>query len=123
MPLLVPKRPWSHVAVDFATDLPESKGYTVILVVILALFRSVFLHYGFPEDILSDWGPQFMSRVWDTFFKKLKGSKVKQTDDGGRQRCSGLMIRSGSPPGTSGCKCHEKALSEIHGALQKPQAN
>ncbi|KAI2659613.1 Transposon Ty3-I Gag-Pol polyprotein [Labeo rohita] len=28
VPLLLPRRPWSHLGVDFVTDLPASKGYT-----------------------------------------------------------------------------------------------
>lgn len=30
-PLLVPHRPWSHIAIDFITDLPKSNGHTTIL--------------------------------------------------------------------------------------------
>ena len=33
-PLPVPQRPWTHLAVDFVTDLPASGGHTVILVVV-----------------------------------------------------------------------------------------
>ncbi|KAI2657028.1 Transposon Tf2-6 polyprotein [Labeo rohita] len=33
-PLPVPKRPWSHLAVDFVTDLPSSQGHTTILSVV-----------------------------------------------------------------------------------------
>ena len=33
-PLPVPQRPWSHLSVDFLTDLPPSQGYTTILVVV-----------------------------------------------------------------------------------------
>ncbi len=32
VPLPIPCRPWSHVGVDFVTDLPKSEGYTCILV-------------------------------------------------------------------------------------------
>ncbi|KAK3514415.1 hypothetical protein QTP70_017622 [Hemibagrus guttatus] len=35
------------------------------------LFNHVFRYYGLPEDIVSDWGPQFTSRVWRAFFKRL----------------------------------------------------
>ncbi len=35
------------------------------------LFNHVFLNFGFPEDIVSDRGPQFISRVWRTFFSLL----------------------------------------------------
>lgn len=85
LPLPIPDRLWTQVAVDFVTDLPESKGYTVILVMVdrfskgckfipfcclpsarqvaEVLFQHVFRCYGLPEDILSDRGPQFVSRV------------------------------------------------------------
>lgn len=33
-PLPIPQRPWSHIAVDFLTDLPVSDGHTTILTVI-----------------------------------------------------------------------------------------
>ncbi|KAI2665823.1 Transposon Tf2-9 polyprotein [Labeo rohita] len=33
-PLPVPQRPWSHIAIDFVTDLPPSNGYTTILFII-----------------------------------------------------------------------------------------
>ncbi|KAL0164214.1 hypothetical protein M9458_039967, partial [Cirrhinus mrigala] len=92
-PLPTPRRPWSHIAVDFITDLPPSQGHTAILSVIdrfskgcrliplpklptametaEALCNSVFRFYGLPEDIVSDRGPQFTSRVWSNFFRLL----------------------------------------------------
>lgn len=93
-PLPIPQRPWSHIAIDFLTDLPVSDGHTTILTVIdrfskacrlipLAklptvlqtaelLCNLVFRFYGLPEDIVSDRGPQFTSRVWAAFFKTLQ---------------------------------------------------
>ncbi|KAK3539785.1 hypothetical protein QTP70_013218 [Hemibagrus guttatus] len=35
------------------------------------LFNHVSRYYGLPEDIVSDRGPQFTSRVWRAFFKCL----------------------------------------------------
>ncbi|KAL0195066.1 hypothetical protein M9458_008638, partial [Cirrhinus mrigala] len=92
-PLPVPNRPWSHLGVDFMTDLPSSDGNTCILVIIdrfskfccliplkglptaletaETLFNHVFRYYGIPEDIVSDRGPQFISRVWRLFFRLL----------------------------------------------------
>ncbi|KAL0154119.1 hypothetical protein M9458_050578 [Cirrhinus mrigala] len=92
-PLPVPRRPWSHIALDFITDLPSSHGHTTILTVIdrfskgcrliplpklptametaEALCESVFRFYGLPEDIVSDRGPQFTSRLWASFFRLL----------------------------------------------------
>ncbi|KAI2667354.1 Transposon Ty3-I Gag-Pol polyprotein [Labeo rohita] len=33
-PLPLPRRPWSHLGVDFTTDLPPSQGFTTILVIV-----------------------------------------------------------------------------------------
>ncbi len=35
------------------------------------LCNNVFRFYGLPEDIVSDRGPQFTSRVWSSFFNQL----------------------------------------------------
>ncbi|KAI2650775.1 Transposon Tf2-9 polyprotein [Labeo rohita] len=92
-PLPIPLRPWSHIAVDFVTDLPSSNGHTTIFTVVdrfskgcrliplpklptametaEALCETVFRYYGLPEDIVSDRGPQFTSRLWRSFFKLL----------------------------------------------------
>ncbi len=32
-PLPTPRRPWSHIAIDFITDLPNSQGHTTILTI------------------------------------------------------------------------------------------
>ncbi len=88
VPLPDPRRPWSHIGVYFITDLPNSDNNTCILVVVdrfskackliptsletaEALFHQVFRNFGLPEDIVSDRGPQFISRVWKSFFKLL----------------------------------------------------
>ncbi len=89
VPLPIPRRPWSHLGIDFATDLPPSDGYTTILVVVdrfskwckliplrglptaletaETLFQHVFRNFGLPEDIVSDRGSQFTSRVWEGY--------------------------------------------------------
>ncbi len=93
-PLPIPQRPWSHLAIDFVTDLPPSQGHTTILTVIdrfskacrliplpklptaletaEALCNYVFRFYGPPEDIVSDRGPQFTSRFWSAFCRQLE---------------------------------------------------
>ncbi|KAL0171626.1 hypothetical protein M9458_031161, partial [Cirrhinus mrigala] len=93
VPLPTPNRPWSHLGVDFITDLPASEGKTCILVIVdrfskfcrlislkglptawetaQNLFHHVFRPYGLPENIVSDRGPQFISRVWRAFFRLL----------------------------------------------------
>ncbi|KAL0149044.1 hypothetical protein M9458_055659 [Cirrhinus mrigala] len=91
--LPIPQRPWSHIGVDFVTDLPGSEGNTCILVMVdhfskmckffplrglptaletaEHLFQQLFCHFGLPEEIVSDRGPQFISHVWKAFFKLL----------------------------------------------------
>ncbi len=92
-PLPIPQRPWSHLSIDFVTDLPPSNHFTTVLVIIdrfskscrlipfkglptametaQALFHHVFRVYGLPEDIVSDRGTQFTSQVWRAFCKQL----------------------------------------------------
>ncbi|KAK3572475.1 hypothetical protein QTP86_033904 [Hemibagrus guttatus] len=92
-PLPIPQRPWSHLSVDFLTDLSDSGGHTAVLVVVdrfskgckliplkglpsamqtvEALFLHVFRNFGLPEDIVSDRGPQFTSRVWGSLCARL----------------------------------------------------
>ncbi|KAK3509622.1 hypothetical protein QTP70_006807 [Hemibagrus guttatus] len=92
-PFHIPQRSWSHIAIDFITDLPSSQGFTTVMFTIdrfskackliplkglptafemaTTLFHHVFRNYGLPEDIVSDQGPQFTSRVWTAFCKSL----------------------------------------------------
>ncbi|KAK3527855.1 hypothetical protein QTP86_009412 [Hemibagrus guttatus] len=67
-PLSIPRRPWSHLSVDFLTDLPDSGGFTTSAE---AMFHHVFCNFGLPEDIVSDRGPQFTSRVWGSLCARL----------------------------------------------------
>lgn len=94
-PLPVPKRPWSHIALDFVTGLPPSAGNTAILNIVdrfsktahfVALPKSptaletaklltqhVFRLHGIPQDIVSERRPQFASQVWREFCSELRG--------------------------------------------------
>ncbi|KAL0150019.1 hypothetical protein M9458_054678, partial [Cirrhinus mrigala] len=85
VPLPIPQRPCSHIGVDFVTDLPSSEGNTCILVMVDRfskmckffplkglptaletaehLFQQLFRHFGLPEEIVSDRGPQFISHL------------------------------------------------------------
>ncbi|KAL0194521.1 hypothetical protein M9458_008093, partial [Cirrhinus mrigala] len=93
VPLPIPQSPWSHLGVDFVTDLPAAEGNTCILVAVdrfskmckfvplkglptametaELLFQHLFWHFSLPEEIVSDRGPQFISHVWKAFFKLL----------------------------------------------------
>ncbi|KAL0147394.1 hypothetical protein M9458_057305, partial [Cirrhinus mrigala] len=85
----VPKRPWTHISLDFVTGLPDSQGKNTILTIVdrfskavhlvalpglpsakttaeLILEHVVRLH-GFPKYIVSDRGPQFTAKFWQAF--------------------------------------------------------
>ena len=91
-PLSVLHRPWSHVALDFVTGLPESRGNTVILTVVdrfskyghfiplpklpsaketAQLLQNIFRIHGLPREVTSDHGPQFTSSFWGAFGKQV----------------------------------------------------
>lgn len=92
-PLPVPKRPWSHISMDFVTGLPPSEGNTVILTVVdrfskmahfiplprlptakktaQVVMEQVFRIHGLPRDVVSDRGPQFASSFWKEFCRLL----------------------------------------------------
>uniref|UniRef100_A0AAX7U1G4 Integrase catalytic domain-containing protein n=1 Tax=Astatotilapia calliptera TaxID=8154 RepID=A0AAX7U1G4_ASTCA len=121
--LPTPARPWSHVSLDFVTGLPPSAGHTAILTVIdrfskaahfvalpklpsaletaRLLTSHVFRLHGIPEDIASDRGPQFTSRVWREFCSAL-GAKVS--------------LSSGFHPQSNGQS--ERANQELETALR-----
>ena len=88
-PLSIPSRPWSDISLDFVTGLPPSAGNTTICTVVdrftkmthfipmpkspsaketaEALLSHVFRLHGFPRDVVSDRGPQFVSQFWKEF--------------------------------------------------------
>ncbi|KAL0198667.1 hypothetical protein M9458_007207, partial [Cirrhinus mrigala] len=73
-PLPIPERPWSHLAVDFVTDLPPSNHIPPPA----DLSHSPNypppgrpLKFDSTRYIVSDRGPQFTSRVWRAFCAKL----------------------------------------------------
>jgi hypothetical protein len=97
MPNRVPDRRWQIVSTDLIGELPESKGYNAILVVvdrlskrihavptttdvdslgIARLFRDhVWRNHGLPEEIISDRGTVFISGFSDAL-GKLLGMKL-----------------------------------------------
>ena len=92
-PLPVPHSPWSDISLDFVTGLPPSEGNTTILTVVdrfskmvhfipmpklpsakgtaEAVLLHVFRIHGFPKDVVSDRGPQFISQFWKAFCSLL----------------------------------------------------
>ena len=106
--LQVPFTAWASTSVDFITHLPESAGYTQIMVVVDQFTKmshfmglegkatardvaDVFLkevskHHGLPIEIISDMDAKFGREFWESLCKnrsiKRKMSKVyhPQTD-------------------------------------------
>uniref|UniRef100_A0A8C5MC51 Gypsy retrotransposon integrase-like protein 1 n=1 Tax=Leptobrachium leishanense TaxID=445787 RepID=A0A8C5MC51_9ANUR len=92
-PLPTPKRPWSHLSMDFIVDLPKSKGHTVVLTVVdrfskmahfvplpklptakelaVVFAREIVRIHGVPSEIVSDRGAQFVSRFWRVFCAEM----------------------------------------------------
>lgn len=99
-PLPVPQRPWSDISLDFVTGLPLSEGNTVVMTVVdrfskmvrfvplpklpsaketaEALLNHVCRVFGFPRNVLSDRGPQFVAQFWRAFCQ-LMGATVSLT--------------------------------------------
>ena len=93
MPLPIPDRPWSSIAMDFITDLPKSEGMTTILTVTdryskmahfvplaclpdaektaEAFVREIVRLHGLPDEIITDRGTQFTSRFWKRMLEVL----------------------------------------------------
>ena len=90
--LLIPERRWQDTLVDFVVDLPGSEGFTNVMVVVDRLaeywylipckgmeasdvawlfIRHVWVNYGLPMTIVSDWGRQFTSAFHDELCKQL----------------------------------------------------
>ena len=93
--------PFQAVSMDFITDLPESHGYDSIMVIVdhdaskgIVLIpchktidalqtaqlyhQHVYRRFGLPTSIISDRGPQFASKVFQTLCSRL-GIKSKMS--------------------------------------------
>ena len=92
-PLEIPSRKWAHVTTDLVTDLPESNGFTAIIVFVDKLTKmvhlagckkevtameyaqnfvdKVFRLHGLPEVIISDRDTHFTGKFWRSLFDLL----------------------------------------------------
>lgn len=97
-PLPVPERPWQHLTMDFKSFPSDKAGYDCLFVIMDRLSKSsvsipchktinarrmaelflthVWRHEGFPDSIVSDRGPQFISSFWKEVCRIL-GIKIK----------------------------------------------
>ena len=93
-PLEISSRKWTHVTTDLVIDLPESNGFTAIVVFIDKLTKmmnlteckkenttmeyvqifidNVFQLHSLPEVIISDRDPCFTSKFWRAMFDLLR---------------------------------------------------
>ncbi|GIL89322.1 hypothetical protein Vretifemale_17151, partial [Volvox reticuliferus] len=96
--LPTPNRPWTHVSIDFITNLPPSKGldgrtYTAIFTCVdlftkqahftptsksvsardtaLLFLTHIYRLHSIPTTIISDRDPHFISDIWQTFWTHL----------------------------------------------------
>ena len=117
-PLSVPERVWKDVSIDFVVGLPWSNGFNAILNVTCRLtkmrhlipyrdntsaeqlaelyIRHVFHFHGFPDIIVSDRGPQFVSHFWKALCKTLRVQVALSTPyhaptDGQTERFNAIM--------------------------------
>jgi hypothetical protein len=93
-PLPIPRQPWSSISMDFIIDLPSSRNFDTIYIIVDRLIKmahfvpckktitweeiarlfvdNVYRYRGLPDDIISDRGPQFISKFWRSLFEILK---------------------------------------------------
>ena len=117
-PLEIPDRPWRSIEIDFLCGLPESKKYTVIMVVVdrfskmihlipfkeiptaeetaKAFLKHIFRLHGLPQDIYTDRGTQFTSDLWLEIMEGLRiRTKIATTDHhetvGQVERCNSFV--------------------------------
>ena len=104
----VPSRPWDVISMDFIIDLPSSKGFCILMVIVdffskqahfvpakppltaqhvaHLFFKHVFKYHGLPEIIVSDRNPRFTSGFWQELFRilgtqlRMSSSAHPQTD-------------------------------------------
>ena len=93
-PLPVPEAPWQSLSMDHITDLPRSKSFDSVLIVVDRLTKmthfikanktdtartlaqqfldNIFRLHGIPKDIVSDRGTLFTSKWWIEFLRLLQ---------------------------------------------------
>jgi hypothetical protein len=90
-PTEIPEKPYKIITLDFIVGLPESNGYTTIMMITdrhtnritlepckdeidadgaaEILIRRIFSQVGLPEKLISDCGPQYASKVMRSVLK------------------------------------------------------
>ena len=63
-PLEIPSRKWAHVTMDLVTDLPESNGFTAIVVFVDKLTKMVHLPRCKKEVTAMEYAQIFVDNVF-----------------------------------------------------------
>jgi len=118
-PLPTPGQPWESISMDFVVDLPStSNGYDAILVMVDRLTKMVHLApchkaddasavawlfhkhiaclHGFPNSMITDRDPKFMSQFWQSLMDHLHMTHHASTafhpqTDGNTERVNRVM--------------------------------
>lgn len=99
-PLPIPTQVWEDFSMDFITGLPQSRGFTAIMVVVDRLSKyahfaplptqfdawrvanvfvdTVVKHHGFPKTLVLDRDSVFLNEVWENLLR-LSGTKLQFT--------------------------------------------
>jgi len=105
-PLETPYAAWISISTDFITQLPESQGYTQVMVVVdrftkmvhiiclpteatvkdvaTVFLREVWKLHGLPTEIISDMDPKFSGEFWESLCKALTSNTGKRDITGMR---------------------------------------
>jgi len=99
-PLELACKPWTHISTDLITDLPESEGATMILVVVdrftkmahfipikkkdspsvaRAYWENIWKYHGFPEDVVSDRDTTFTGSFFMDLYNHLGTKRSMST--------------------------------------------
>ncbi|SJL00843.1 uncharacterized protein ARMOST_04157 [Armillaria ostoyae] len=92
-PNAIPTEPWTHISVDMVTGLPDSNGHDALLVVVDQFSKAIVLvpcnvelstegwarilrdhiyaRHGMPQVVISDQGPQFVSKFMKELYRML----------------------------------------------------
>jgi hypothetical protein len=102
-PLPVPSRPWESISMDFVGGLPMSRRNHDYLYVVVdrfskmcilmpctkqviaeqmsqMFFQNVWVHFGLPKSIISDWDSRFVGSFWSSLWE-LMDTKLKKSTD------------------------------------------
>ena len=99
-PLDIPYAPWLNISMDFIVELPESKGFNKIWVIVdrfskmahfiplkkttarelsVGFVKEIWRLHGLPKSIVSDRDSLFISHFWEALMKLLNVSLDKST--------------------------------------------